>query len=131
MENSHQYHTGCGLEQTIGENVSTKWKKGDQHRDSLATRRASLPIIGAAQERAPRGKKTNPRTIRSFVALLTARRQESGVIALILARFYLCHLLPPYCAAHLAWNPLPSWFLIEIVLPVARLVNSAKGLMMT
>jgi len=87
-----------------------------------------LPVIGAAQERATRGKQAQPRIIRPFVTLLAARPRESGATALILARFYLCHLLPPYCAAHLARNPLPSWFLIEIVLPVALLVNSADRL---
>jgi len=87
-----------------------------------------LPIIGAAHERATRGKTAQPRMIRSFVTLLTARPQKSGVTALILARFYLCHLLPPCCAAHLAWNPLPSWLLIAIVLPTAKVVNSAKVL---
>jgi len=67
-----------------------------------------LPVIGAAQERATRGKQAQPRIIRPFVTLLAARPRESGATALILARFYLCHLLPPYCAAHLARNPLPS-----------------------
>jgi len=80
-------------------------EKGQPLAKSSGTRRASLPIIIVAQERASRGKKTQPRIVRSFVTLLAARPQESAVTALILARFYLFHLLPPYCAAHLASEP--------------------------
>ncbi len=66
-------------------------RSGDRKRTiapaPLGTRRMSLPIISAAQKRDSRGNYFLAALLRSFVNLLAACPQESGVTALILARF--------------------------------------------
>src|SRR5579864_4866966 len=127
-ENSNQYHTVCGPEQTA-RTKSGEMEKGRSHRGSLGTRRASLPVINAAQERATRGKLAQPRILRPFVTLLCC--PSSGIRC---DRPHPCPVLsvsPPAAVLRGAFGLepfLPSWFLIEILLPVAPVVNSANSL---
>ena len=86
---THTSITRRAAENKLRAEKFVEMEKGRPPRRSVGTRRASLPIIGAAQERATRGKKAQPRMFRSVVTLLAACPQESGATALILARFYL------------------------------------------
>ena len=91
-------------------------EKGGPGPVSLGTRRKSLPVINAAQERDPRADDYSITPIRPFVILLAACPQESGETALILARFYMS---PPAAELlrQMSRNP-TGWFLIHILPPV-------------
>jgi hypothetical protein len=82
-----QYHM-CWVPEQM-ERIEGKLEKGDPGPASLGTRRKSLPVINAAQERDPRTDDYSITPIRPFVILLAACPQESGETALILARFYM------------------------------------------
>jgi hypothetical protein len=82
-----QYHMGWMPEQM--NQREEKLEKGGLPPDFPGTRRTSLPVISAAQERDPRYEDYSITPIRPFVILLAARPQESGETALILARFYM------------------------------------------
>ncbi len=74
----------------------------------------SLPIISAAQERDLRGDYCLAALLRSFVTLLAACPQKSGVTALILARFYISTSRRFHCCGY--WRrKLTGRFLIHIL----------------
>jgi hypothetical protein len=71
----------------------------------------SLPIISAAQERDLRGDYCLAALLRSFVSLLAACPQKSGVTALILARFYISTSRRFHCCGYWfrkLYRPLPD-----------------------
>lgn len=109
-----QYHMGCEAEQIA--RIEEKIGKGRPRPYFPGTRRISLPVINAAQERDPRVDYYSITPIRPFVILLAACPQDSGETALILARFYIS---PPAAELlrQMSGNPTGE-FLIHILRPV-------------